>query len=66
MLLPVTRHTNTFSMVGVSLHASSTFALSGIGLAPRIPSSAVITILHSESLIRPLSASGEKPPNTTE
>ena len=33
---------------------------------PRTPSSAVITTRDAQSSMRPLSASGEKPPNTTE
>jgi len=40
--------------------------LSGILRPPRTPSSAVTTILHCESAMRPASESGEKPPNTTE
>ena len=35
-------------------------------LPPRRPSSAVITTAESQSLMRPASESGEKPPNTTE
>ncbi len=35
-------------------------------MPPRIPASAVITKLLSQSWIRPASASGLKPPNTTE
>ena len=49
-----------------SLVALSTLAFKGIGLPPRTPSSAVITILHLLSRIRSRKASGEKPPNTTE
>ena len=47
-------------------NASSTLAFSGIFLPPRTPSSAVITTRDPQSSIRPFSASGEKPPNTTE
>ena len=46
--------------------AASVLDLSGIALLPLTPSSAVIIISDSQSLIRPASASGEKPPNTTE
>jgi acyl-coenzyme A synthetase/AMP-(fatty) acid ligase len=40
--------------------AISTLALRGVALPPRIPSSAVITILHSESKILSLSASDDE------
>jgi hypothetical protein len=46
--------------------AWSTLALSGIFLPPRTPSSAVMTTVELQSVIRPASESGEKPPNTTE
>ena len=46
--------------------ARSTLALSGIGLPARKASSAVTTTRLSQSRMRPASASGEKPPNTTE
>ena len=58
--------TSTFRTVFVFFSASSTLALSGTLRPPRRPSSAVITISHSASLMRPAIASGEKPPNTTE
>ena len=65
---PVRRTTTTVSTLVVSGRdsASSTFFFSGIFLLARTPSSAVITSLHCESAMRPASASGEKPPNTTE
>jgi hypothetical protein len=66
MLPPVFLTTSTFSTPGAFFSASSTFALSAMVLPPRRPSSAVMTILLSQSLIRPESESGEKPPNTTE
>jgi hypothetical protein len=37
-----------------------------VRLPPRTPSSAVITTFDLQSMMRPASASGEKPPNTTE
>ena len=54
--------------VGTSRSSSavSTLRLSGMGLPPRTPSSAVITAQASQSAIRPARLSGEKPPNTTE
>ncbi|MCY1460115.1 hypothetical protein D9M71_776450 [compost metagenome] len=65
---PVRLHTMTFWMLLVSglVSASSTLALSGIFLPARMPSSAVITTLDLQSMMRPARASGEKPPNTTE
>ncbi|MNY47134.1 hypothetical protein D3C86_1823770 [compost metagenome] len=65
---PVRWHTMTFWMLLVSglVSASSTLALSGIFLPARMPSSAVITTLDLQSMMRPARASGEKPPNTTE
>ena len=63
---PVRLITITFSTVAHFLTASSVLVLSGILRAPRIPSSAVITTFDVQSLMRPASASGEKPPNTTE
>jgi hypothetical protein len=46
--------------------ALSELLLSGIGRPPRTPSSAVTRTRESQSTMRPASASGEKPPNTTE
>ena len=46
--------------------ALSVFSFSGIVLPPRSPSSAVMTKVDSQSMMRPASESGEKPPNTTE
>ena len=64
---PVCFTTSTFSTATPSsASAASTFALSGIGLPPRLPPSAVTTKRLSQSTIRPASASGEKPPKTTE
>ena len=59
--------TNTFSRLVTKGFeaAASTFAFKGMVFAPLTPSSAVMTILDSQSLIRPASASGEKPPKTT-
>jgi acetyl-CoA synthetase len=57
--------TITVSTQSQAATAISTLALRGVALPPRIPLSAVITILHSESKILSLSASGENPPNTT-
>ena len=46
--------------------ASSTLRFSGIFLPPRTPSSAVMTIQASQSVMRPARLSGEKPPKQTE
>ena len=64
---PVRCRTSTLLMVLTSglVSASSTFFFRGTARPPRRPSSAVTTTLASESMIRPESASGEKPPNTT-
>ena len=56
----------TRSTPGQRSSAASTFRFRGMRLPPRRPSSAVITSLESQSWMRPASASGEKPPNTTE
>ena len=64
--MPVRRSTTTFSIVGASATASSALRLSGTTLPARQPSSWVIRILASASLIRSRRASAEKPPNTTE
>ena len=65
---PVRLTTMIFCTLLVSglVSASSTLAFSGTFLPPRTPSSAVITTLDLQSMMRPASASGEKPPNTTE
>jgi hypothetical protein len=46
--------------------AVSVLALSGTLRPPRMPSSAVMTQFESQSWMRPIRLSGEKPPNTTE
>ena len=58
--------TITVSRLGARSAAASTLAFSAMRLPPRRPQSAVTTTLESQSWIRPASASGEKPPNTTE
>ncbi|MNE23630.1 hypothetical protein D3C80_1168940 [compost metagenome] len=65
---PVRLTTMIFCTLLVSglVSASSTLAFSGVFLPPRRPSSAVITTLERQSMMRPARASGEKPPNTTE
>ena len=60
------RTTSTFLTPGAFFSASSILALSGTGLPPRRPSSAVMTMLLSQSTMRLARRSGEKPPNTTE
>ena len=67
-LAPVRFATTTASIfVPVTLlSASSTLAFSGILRPPRTPSSAVMITREPQSSMRPFSASGEKPPNTTE
>jgi hypothetical protein len=69
-LPPVRRTTRTVSTCVPDLPASSTalseLLLSGIVRPPRTPSSAVTRTRESQSTMRPASASGEKPPNTTE
>ena len=52
--------------LGHSERAISTLRLSGIVLPPLTPSSAVITMLQSASMILSFKDSGEKPPKTTE
>jgi hypothetical protein len=66
MSAPVRLTTTTFSTLGQLFSASSALALSGTMRPPRTPSSAVIMMFESQSLMRPASESGEKPPNTTE
>ena len=65
-LAPVRVTTSTFSTPGQCAKAASTLAFSGMRLPPRTPSSAVMTSLESQSLMRPARLSGEKPANTTE
>ena len=67
---PVRRTTSTFftsvPALAAILIALSVLSLSGIGLPPRSPSSAVITKVELQSSMRPASDWGEKPPKTTE
>jgi len=65
-LPPVRRTTITSVTSGQCLRASSTLAFRGTALPARMPSSAVTTILESQSWMRLARLSGEKPPNTTE
>ena len=65
-LPPVCLTTSTFLTPGAFSSASSALALSGTGLPPRRPSSAVIRTWLSQSTMRLSRLSGEKPPNTTE
>jgi len=58
--------TSTVSTQGVCSSASSTIPFRSMVLAPRYDPSAVITILHSASLILVASAIAENPANTTE
>ena len=60
------RTTSTEVTPGQRSSARSMLALSGMRRPPRTPSSAVIAALESQSRMRSASASGEKPPNTTE
>ena len=62
----VRRTTTTSVIVGVSAMASSELSFSGTALPRRQPPSAVISTLASASMMRPRSASAEKPPKTTE
>ena len=64
--LPVRRTTMQVWVFGHPSRASWVFLFSGTLRPPRGPSSAVITTRQSESRMRSRSASGEKPPNTTE
>ncbi|MOA03618.1 hypothetical protein D3C78_1231340 [compost metagenome] len=63
---PVRLITTTVLTSGQLSRALSTLFFSATVLAPRMPSSAVITVRQSASRIRSRRASGEKPPNTTE
>lgn len=65
---PVWRTTSTVSTVLVPgiFSAASTFALSGIFLPPRRPSSAVMISLLWQSITRSAMELAAKPPNTTE
>ena len=62
----VRRTTSTCSIDGQSASASSAACLSGTMPPLRQPPSAVISTLHSASLMRPASDCAEKPPKTTE
>ena len=53
------------SIVGADATASSAWCLSPTFLPRRQPPSAVIRTFAPQSLMRPLSASAENPPNTT-
>jgi hypothetical protein len=53
-------------MDGHSPSTGSTAAFIGFGLPRRSEKSAVTRTLASQSMIRSFTASGEKPPNTTE
>ena len=59
------RTTTTLDTCGKSEMASSTTGLSALTVPRRYPPSAVITMCASQSMIRFLSASAEKPPKTT-
>ena len=63
---PVRLITITFSSPSDLVSASSVLCLSLIFLPPRKPSSAVMTSFDLQSVMRPASEFGEKPPNTTE
>ena len=63
---PVRLITTTFSSPSDLVSASSVLGLSLIFLPPRNPSSAVMMSFDLQSVMRPASESGEKPPNTTE
>lgn len=68
ILPPVRFRTTTCSMLFTFgfFSASSTFFFSGMARPARSPSSAVITVRELESIMRPATASGEKPPKMTE
>ena len=51
---------------GQEASAASVLAFSGTVRPPRRPSSAVMTSVEAQSMMRPARASGEKPPKTTE
>ena len=65
---PVRFTTRTFLQTSVPsrVSAASTFSFNGTCLPPRTDSSAVITSLESAPITRWATASGEKPPKTTE
>src|SRR5258708_12682836 len=65
-LPPVCLTTSTFLTSGAFLIASSVLTLSGTGLPPRRPPSAVMTIGPSQSTIRFATHSPQHPPNTTQ
>ncbi len=58
--------TTIFWTLGVLCSALSALAFIGTWRPPRRPSSEVTTTLHSASMMRSFSESGEKPPNTME
>jgi len=62
---PVARTTMTRPTPGAWARAASTFGLSGTGLPPRRPASAVTMTVDPQSLTLPAIDSGEKPPKTT-
>ena len=64
--VPVRLTTTTQSTPPLLAIAASTLAFSGTFLPPRRPSSAVITTLDWQSVMRWARLSGEKPANTTE
>ena len=63
---PVRRATTTCSIDGVAATAASAFSFRATTAPRRQPPSAVMSTLAAASLIRSRSASGEKPPKTTE
>ena len=60
------RTTTTCSIDGHSPSTASTASFIGFGLPRRSEKSAVTSTFASQSMMRSLTASGEKPPNTTE
>ena len=63
---PVRRTTTQVLQDGQLFSAASAFFFSGTLRPPRRPSSAVMTMLLSQSWMRLARLSGENPPNTTE
>ncbi len=63
---PVRLTTITLATTGARASASSQLAFSGTVLPPRRPSSLVMTMRLSQSVMRWARLSGAKPPNTTE
>ena len=62
---PVRSATTECSTPGAPSSASSALFLSGTVLPPRHPSSCVTSTVAPKTFMRSLSASAEKPPNTT-